>query len=97
MRDNALDEAIFRTHVEQHRLEDWLLATSRAAKLSNHEERQQELREREESPSMVVEQVQMTVEESVEDMQVVEVTEENFEGDDEESAAERDDVEMRDS
>jgi hypothetical protein len=101
MRDNALDEAIIKTHADQHRLKDWLRATSRAAKLSNDREREladaAPVVEAEEASAIAVEQVEETTEESGAAMEVVEVEEENFEGDNEESAAEREDVDMQDS
>jgi nuclear pore complex protein Nup133 len=100
--ENALDEAIFKTHVDKHRLKDWLEAAARAAKLSNHEERQERLQEvlGDAAPVAEAEEtglvaVRDNVAESVEVMEVV--AEEKFERDGEESAAEREDVEMQDS
>jgi len=103
MRDNALDEAIFRTHVEKHRLDDWLMAAETAAVQSINEERQaerqaqlQQLVNAGEAEVVATQQVEESVEESVEVIEVA--SEENFLGDDEDSVAEGvEDVEMQDS
>jgi nuclear pore complex protein Nup133 len=105
MRDNALDEAIFKKHVEKHRLEQWLKATVVAVRQSNENERNerqaalQQVADVGEDEAVAVQQVEETVEESVEAVEGIEViSEENFLGDDEESVAEGDDdVEMQDS
>ena len=105
MRDNALDEVIFKKHIEKHRLEDWLKATARAARQSIKDDFQaqqqaqlQELADTGDAEvvAVAVQQVEESVEASAE---VVEATSErHFEGDDEESVLEGDeDVEMQDS
>lgn len=96
MRDNALDEAIFKDYVEKHRLEDWFAAACRAAKRSLEKEKS----DRQQKQLGDVPEVEADQANGPEEERIVESVEraasESFEGDDEQSGADQD-VEMQDS